>query len=56
MIRKQLVNKLDSGRQRSEIILTLLNTYDLLMGSKLSVSGLFILTASHHFLKNYELH
>lgn len=45
MIRKHLMNKWDFKRRRSGIILTLLNTYDLLMGSKLSVSGLFVLTA-----------
>lgn len=39
------MNKWDFKRRRSGIILTLLNTYDLLMGSKLSVSGLFVLTA-----------
>lgn len=51
MIRKHLMNNWDLRGRRSGIILTLLSTYDLLMGSKLSVSGLFILTAPHHLLK-----
>lgn len=51
MIWKHLMNHRDKRRTFSEIILTLLNTYDFLMASELRMSGLFILTNPQYFLR-----